>query len=37
MDVGDEKSVQSMVDFVVKEYGRLDYAVNAAGVSNDLS
>lgn len=34
MNVQDDKSVQAMVDFVVKEYGRLDYAVNAAGVSH---
>lgn len=33
MNVQDDKSVQAMVDFVVKEFGRLDYAVNAAGVS----
>lgn len=32
MNVQDDKSVQAMVDFVVKEFGRLDYAVNAAGV-----
>lgn len=35
MNVQDDKSVKDMVDFVVKEYGRLDYAVNAAGVSTD--
>lgn len=35
MNVQDDNSVQSMVDFVVKEYGRLDYAINAAGVSDD--
>lgn len=34
MNVQDDKSVQAMVDFVVKEFGRLDYAVNAAGVSH---
>lgn len=34
MNVQDDKSVQDMVDFVVKEFGRLDYAVNCAGVSN---
>ncbi|KAI1207524.1 oxidoreductase [Annulohypoxylon truncatum] len=34
MDVQDDKSVQDMVDFVVKEFGRIDYAVNAAGVDN---
>lgn len=36
MNVQDGDSVQAMVDFVVKEFGRLDYAVNAAGVSDDL-
>lgn len=34
MNVQDDKSVQAMVDFVVKQFGRLDYAVNAAGVSH---
>lgn len=33
MNVKDDASVQAMVDFVVKEFGRLDYAINAAGVS----
>lgn len=33
MNVQDDDSVKAMVDFVVKEFGRLDYAVNAAGVS----
>lgn len=33
MNVQDEKSVKDMVDYVVEKYGRLDYAVNAAGVS----
>ncbi|KAG6355391.1 hypothetical protein INS49_003353 [Diaporthe citri] len=28
MNVRDDKSVQAMVDFVVKEFGRLDYAVD---------
>ncbi|RYC56902.1 hypothetical protein CHU98_g9311 [Xylaria longipes] len=32
MNVQDNKSVQDMVDYVVKEFGRLDYAVNPAGV-----
>ncbi|KAG8158733.1 hypothetical protein KVR01_011176 [Diaporthe batatas] len=36
MNVQDDKSVQAMVDFVVKEFGRLDYAVNAAGVDNGV-
>lgn len=34
MNVQDDKSVQDMVDYVVKEFGRIDYAVNAAGVSD---
>lgn len=33
MNVTDDESVRAMVDFVVKEFGRLDYAINAAGVS----
>lgn len=33
MNVQDNQSVQDMIDHVIKEYGRLDYAVNAAGVS----
>ena len=32
MNVQDAKSVQDMVDFVVNNYGRLDYCVNGAGV-----
>ena len=28
-----QMNVQEMAEFVVKEYGRLDYAVNAAGLS----
>lgn len=36
MNVQDDKSVQDMVDFVVNEFGRLDYAVNAAGVDNGV-
>ncbi|KAF2249630.1 oxidoreductase [Trematosphaeria pertusa] len=34
MNVQDDQSVQDMVDFVVKEFGRLDYAVNGAGIDN---
>ncbi|KAF2871662.1 hypothetical protein BDV95DRAFT_572486 [Massariosphaeria phaeospora] len=34
MNVEDEKAVQDMVDFVVAEYGCLDYCVNGAGVDN---
>lgn len=37
MNVQDDKSVQAMVDFVVKDFGRLDYAVNAAGASHTHS
>jgi NADP-dependent 3-hydroxy acid dehydrogenase YdfG len=33
MNVQDAKSVEAMVSFVVEQYGRLDYCVNAAGVS----
>ncbi|KAL1846317.1 hypothetical protein Daus18300_014300 [Diaporthe australafricana] len=33
VDVADEAAVQEMVDRVVKEFGRIDYAVNSAGVS----
>ncbi|KAI0471556.1 hypothetical protein GGR56DRAFT_654591 [Xylariaceae sp. FL0804] len=36
MNVQDDESVQNMVDFVVKEFGRLDYAVNAAGIDNGV-
>lgn len=34
MNVQDDKSVQDMVDFVVREFGCIDYAVNSAGVSD---
>ncbi|KAI3332599.1 oxidoreductase [Ustulina deusta] len=37
MNVQDDKSVQNMVDYVVREFGRLDYAVNAAGVDNGVN
>lgn len=33
VDMADEAAVQNMVDHVVKEFGRIDYAVNSAGVS----
>ncbi|KAJ5106299.1 oxidoreductase [Penicillium angulare] len=36
MNVKDAKGVQDMVDFVVREFGRLDYCVNAAGVDNGV-
>lgn len=35
VDVADAGEVQAMVNFVVREFGRLDYAVNSAGVSQD--
>ncbi|KAI1262693.1 oxidoreductase [Xylariaceae sp. FL1019] len=34
VDVVDNGSVQAMVDLAVKEYGRMDYCVNAAGIDN---
>ncbi|KAI8963997.1 NAD(P)-binding protein [Daldinia sp. FL1419] len=34
VDVSNAKSVQDMVDVAVKEFGRIDYVVNAAGVDN---
>ena len=37
MNVQDDNFVQAMVDFVVMEFGRRDYAVNAAGVSRSHS
>ncbi|KAI1268104.1 oxidoreductase [Xylariaceae sp. FL1019] len=36
MNVEDDASVQAMVDFVIKTFGRLDYAVNAAGIDNGI-
>lgn len=33
VDVADEAAVQLMVDQVVVKFGRIDYAVNSAGVS----
>ncbi|KAI0163988.1 oxidoreductase [Xylariaceae sp. FL1272] len=36
MNIGDDASVQAMVDFVVQKFGRLDYAVNAAGIDNGI-
>lgn len=33
LDIGDEQSVGSLVAAAVKEFGRIDYAVNSAGVS----
>jgi NAD(P)-dependent dehydrogenase (short-subunit alcohol dehydrogenase family) len=34
VDVTKADEVQNMVDFVVREFGRLDYCVNSAGVSH---
>ncbi|PLB50192.1 oxidoreductase [Aspergillus steynii IBT 23096] len=36
VNVIDEKRVQEMVDFVVQEFGRLDYCVNGAGIDNGV-
>ena len=36
VDVTDPISVQSMVDTTVKEFGRIDYNVNSAGVRNPI-
>jgi NAD(P)-dependent dehydrogenase (short-subunit alcohol dehydrogenase family) len=33
VNVTDERGVQEMVNFVVKEFGRIDYCVNGAGVN----
>ncbi|KAF2230898.1 NAD(P)-binding protein [Viridothelium virens] len=32
IDIADAQSVQEMVDLAVKEFGRIDYCINAAGV-----
>ncbi len=37
VDVRDRGSVRSMIEEVKKRFGRLDYAVNSAGVSGTLS
>jgi len=34
-DVSDEAQVRKMIEFTVKTYGRLDLAVNNAGISNE--
>ncbi|KAL4981255.1 hypothetical protein BDW68DRAFT_108940 [Aspergillus falconensis] len=36
VNVKDEDKVGEMVDFVVQTFGRIDYAVNAAGVDNGV-
>ena len=33
VDVVEPESVQAMVDVTVKEFGKIDYSVNSAGVS----
>ena len=33
VDVTDSQSVQYMIDLAVREFGRIDYCINAAGVS----
>ena len=33
VDITDAESVQAMVDGAVKEFGRIDYSVNCAGVN----
>jgi NAD(P)-dependent dehydrogenase (short-subunit alcohol dehydrogenase family) len=33
LDITDSQSVNSLVEFTVKEFGRIDFLVNAAGVS----
>ena len=33
VDVTNTASVQSMVDFAVEKFGRIDYCINSAGVS----
>ncbi|KAI1144239.1 NAD(P)-binding protein [Hypoxylon sp. FL0543] len=34
VDIVEEDSVQSMVDATIREFGRIDYNVNSAGISN---
>ena len=36
-DVTDEHAVKSMIDSIVAEFGRLDMAVNNAGISNETA
>ena len=33
VDITDELEVQNMVDTTIREFGRIDYSVNSAGVS----
>lgn len=37
VDVTNVESVQKMVDLAMKEFGRIDYCINAAGVRRDFS
>lgn len=34
VDVVDEEKVQNMIDVAIREFGRIDYNVNSAGVSS---
>ena len=34
VDVTSPDSVQNMIDFAIGEFGRIDYAINIAGVSH---
>ncbi|KAF2997753.1 hypothetical protein E8E14_005715 [Neopestalotiopsis sp. 37M] len=34
VDIASEDSVQAMVDATIKEFGRIDYSVNSAGIGN---
>ena len=34
VDITNPSSVQRLVDLVAKDFGRIDYCINAAGVSN---
>ena len=36
VDITDEASVDNMVQTTLKEFGRIDYSVNSAGVENPL-
>lgn len=36
LDVSNEESVQAFVDLAVAKFGRIDYAINAAGVATPM-